>query len=471
MVSLILNGMALPFTYGARPVQNHSMTSLLSVLILTAGVIPPDVPTSLKDKGLHELGAYRLLEKLTSQVGPRLSGSPNAAKAVDWGEASLKSVGADKTWKIPCMVPHWVRGDVEETALITGSGTEKLTCCALGMSVGTEGITAPVIEVKSLAEAGKLGERAKGKLVFYNGPFDASLVNTFSAYGRASGQRFAGAAVASKVGAVGVLVRSMTLDHDDVPHTGTLRYEPGIEPIPAAALSLVAADRLHQALIEGPVTVSLKLSCRILPDEPSFNVVGQITGSERPNEIVLMGGHLDSWDKGRGAHDDGAGVCQSLEALRLLQALGVKPKRTIRVVLFMNEENGGRGASAYAAYASNKQTGGKHLAAIESDSGGFAPLGFGTSLKPKELRKLDAVMPALRDLGALQITPGGEGGADIGPLESLGTKLFGLEVESQRYFDYHHSDKDTLDKVNPRELELGAICMANLAWHLAQGGT
>lgn len=425
------------------------------------------VSRALGDKGLRELGAFNMLHELTSQVGGRLSGSPEAAKAVEWGKATMQRLGFQNVRLVPCMVPHWVRGTTESLVMVDSEGHETpLTCCALGGSVAADGVSAEVVEVHSIAEAAALGERAKGKFVFYNGPMDPTLLSTFAAYGGAGPQRFGGAAQAAKVGAVGALVRSMTLDPDDVPHTGVMNYEDGVGKVPGAALSIVAANKLSAALAHGPVRVRLTLSCQTLPDEPSASLVGEIVGSQFPNEVIVMGGHLDSWDKGKGAHDDGAGVTQSLEALRLIRDLGLRPKRTIRVVLFMNEENGGRGAEAYAADAkASKQ---KHIAGIESDSGGFAPRGFSCSLKGS--RRLSGWLPALSAFEAERFTFGGGGGADVGPLAKQGAVLFGLAPESQRYFDYHHSDKDTLDKVNPRELELGALSMAMLAWLISEEG-
>jgi len=425
--------------------------------------------TSLRSKGLSELRAFDMLRELTTDVGGRLSGSPEAAKAVEWGAATMRRLGFQNVRLVSCMVPHWVRGDKEELAMLTADGATPLRCCTLGGSVATpsEGLEAEVIEVKSVDEASKLGDRAKGKIVFFNGPMDPTLLSTFAAYGGAGAQRFVGPATAAKVGAVGALVRSMTLAEDDVPHTGVTGFDDGPK-IPAAAVSIVAANKLSEALRKGPVKVRLNLNPQTLPDEPSANVVGDLAGSEKPNEVIVVGGHLDSWDKGVGAHDDGAGIVQSLEALRLIKEIGWRPKRTIRVVLFMNEENGSRGADAYAEYA--KKSGEKHLAGIESDSGGFAPRGFSTSLKAARARRINHWLPALAAMEAERFYPEGGGGADVDALGPLGAVLFGLEPESQRYFDYHHSEKDTLDKVNPRELELGALSMAMLAYLIAENG-
>ncbi|MFY9233657.1 MAG: M20/M25/M40 family metallo-hydrolase [Fimbriimonadaceae bacterium] len=473
------------------------------------------VADRLREKGLREMGAYSLLTELCTKIGPRLSGSSGAAKAVRWGRATMERLGFQNVRLIPCMVPRWVRG--KEELWLRTQGSRKLNCVALGGSIGTppKGLEADVIEVKSLEEAAKLGAKARGKILFFNRPMDQTLQSTFEAYGGAVDQRSQGASAAAKVGAVAMLVRSMTLESDDVPHTGALRYQDGVRRIPAAALGIQSANRLSKALKRGPVKVRLTLTCKNLPEVLSANVMGEITGSEQPEEVIVMGGHLDSWDLGQGAHDDGSGCVQAIEALRLIQELGLKPKRTIRVVLFMNEENGLRGGLAYAEYArknsppnpahslrqfasgsaksennapgnrtSTKSVGGaqleavspskraveKHIAAIESDAGGFMPRYFGTSLEGDAARRLDPWLASLNGFGIERFIAGGGGGADIGPLGPLGTALFGLEPDGQRYFDYHHSNKDTIDKVNPRELQMGALAMAMLAWMLAESG-
>lgn len=439
---------------------------LLVCQLAQAKMTPLDAVNALKNKGLTEQRAYDMLKELSGGIGSRLNGSEGQAKAVDWAEAKMRELGFQNVRRQACMVPHWVRGNVERCE----AGTDKLTCCALGNSPATPvgGVTAEVIEVHSLHEAQELGVRAKGKIIFYNRPFDPTPVSQGAAYGGAADQRFSGPAVAAKVGAVAVLVRSMTSDHDDVPHTGTTGYGDGPK-IPAAALSLVAADRLSQTLkVDAHQQVHLELDCQTLPDAPSANVIGEIVGSEKPNEVIVMGGHLDSWDKGRGAHDDGAGVVHALDALRIIKECGLRPKRTIRVVLWMNEENSGTGARAYADWAKTAKE--KPLAAIESDSGGFPPRGFGTSLTGRRAARLNRWLPAFQVVEAMFFHAGGETGADVEPLAELGTACFGLDVELQRYFDYHHSDKDTIDKVHPRELELGAISMALLAWLISENG-
>lgn len=435
----------------------------VSVLLASALIAPQHkysaVTTRFREDGLTTLGANVFLSQLCLGIGARLAGSENAAKAVQWGRRTMDSLGLDNVHLTPCKVPHWVRGEIETCV----AGGMNLNVCALGTSPGTgpEGVTAQVVEVQSVEDVEKLGNALKGKIVFYNRPFDAALVSTFAQYGKAGDQRFRGPSVAAKYGAVGCLVRSMTGSRDDVPHTGATR-QPGI---PSATLGLLSADRLSASLKRGQVEATLRLSCENMPDVDSASVVGEIRGSARPNDVIVLGGHLDSWDKGQGAHDDGAGIAQSLEALRLIKGLGIKPKRTIRVVLFMNEEISGTGSRAFAAEL--QASGQRAYAGIESDSGGFAPRGFSTSYK--RLSGLNKWLPALSEFEAEKFTAGG-GGADVAPLGELGAVLFGLQPESQRYFDYHHSDNDTIDKVNSRELELGAMSMATLAWLISEEG-
>ena len=437
---------------------------MTTALIAAVALCPQQsVPDKVLARGLTDLGAYEMLYDLCTNVGSRLSGSPGAERAVEWTKENMRRLGLQNVHEIPCMVPHWVRGSTERAAMV---GVGQLSVCALGGSVATPGggIEAEVVEVRSLAEATALGERAKGRIIFFNRSFEPTLRETGAAYGGAVDQRTSGASVAAKVGALGVLVRSMTHAKDDVPHTGAVVYD-GDFRVPAAALGLLSADTLSAALRAGMVKVRLELDCRWLPDAPSANVAGEITGSEYPDEVILVGGHLDSWDLGDGAHDDGAGIAQSLEALRIIKALGLRPKRTIRAVAFMNEENGLRGGRAYAEYAGKGPS--RHIAAIESDAGGFMPREF--SVTKEKLGRARAWEPMLRVFGIERFVEGG-GGADIGPLAVHGAVLFGLRPDNQRYFDYHHSIKDTIDKVNPRELEFGAMALAVLAWLISEEG-
>jgi Iap family predicted aminopeptidase len=378
----------------------------------------------------------------------------------------MEELGFQNVRLEPVKVPHWVRGRRESASMTSGPGSERLAVCALGNSMGTPkgGVEAEVVEVHSLSEAEALGETGRGKIVFYNRPMDPAQARTFAAYGEAVDQRSRGAISAAKSGAVAVLVRSMTMADDDFPHTGFMGYEESVKKIPSGALGIRSANRLSERLKSDPrLRVRLEMDCKSLPEEMSSNVVGEIRGAEKPDEVVLMGGHLDSWDLGQGAHDDGAGCVQSLEALRLLTESGFRPKRTIRVVLFMDEENGGGGAQAYAAAHKNE----RHVAAIESDDGGFMPRAFTCSAEGEALERIKRWLPLLAAAGIERVSPGG-GGADIEPLAAQDTVLFGLEPDNQRYFDYHHSAADTLDKVHPRELELGAAAMAILARLLSE---
>jgi carboxypeptidase Q len=428
------------------------------------------IAVALFRKALEDNRAYEMLYELTTTIGHRLSGSPQAAQAVEWSRKTMERLGFDRVWLEPVMVPRWVRG-TEEAATVLASGTRKaipLNITALGGSIGTspEGITAEVVEVKSFEELRALGEKAKGKMVFFNRPMERSLFNTFEAYGRAVNQRSRGAIEAARVGGVAALVRSMTTRIDNFPHTGAMGYVDTIPKIPAAAISTKDAELLSKLLAEEKrVTVQLRLSAHTLPDVESANVIGELRGTEKPEEVIVLGGHLDSWDKGQGAHDDGAGCVQAIEALRLLKELGLKPKRTIRAVMFMNEENGLRGGLAYAEKA---RPGEKHLAAMESDAGGFTPRGFGVGDSSAHA-KLVKWAPLFAPIGADRITLGG-GGADIAPLARKGVPPIGLTVDSHRYFDYHHSDNDTIEAVNERELALGAAMMAILAYVIAQEG-
>jgi hypothetical protein len=294
------------------------------------------------------------------------------------------------------------------------------------------------------------------------------FINTGAAYGGAVNQRHKGAAEAAKFGAVGAIVRSMTTKLDDVPHTGSMKYDSVGVKIPGGAISTLAANKLSELLaVEPDLKFYFQMNCETLPDVKSYNVVGEIKGSEIPEEIILVGGHLDSWDVGHGAHDDGTGCVQAIEALRLFKVLGIHPKRTIRAVLFMNEENGIRGGKKYAELA--KQNNENHIAAIESDAGGFVPRGFGIKGTEEQVSGVVAWKPIFDDYNMGQIAKGW-GGADIGPLKDQGTALIGFRPDTQRYFDLHHTKEDTFDKVHKRELELGAAGMATLLYLLSEYG-
>lgn len=427
------------------------------------------ITSQIVANAMREGQAFALLTELT-EVGPRFSGSPQAAAAVELTRQMMERLEFENVRLQTVVVPRWIRGAVEEAAIINSAsmGTTPLTVCALGSSVATPemGLTAEVVEVKSFDELKALGKKVAGKIVFFNRPLDPTKLNTFEAYGGAVDQRGRGAIEAAKAGGVAALVRSMTTALDDVPHAGNMGYEAGVPQIPGAAISTRGADLLSRLIAhEKKVTVRLKLTCQTLPDVPSANVMGELRGLEKPDEIIVLGGHLDSWDKGTGAHDDAAGCVQAIEAIRLLKQLGFKPKRTIRAVMFMNEENGLRGGREYAREAAEMKV--KHVAAIESDRGGFAPRGFSIDADSITAQKIFSWQQAFAVIGADRFTRGGSG-ADISPLVQQGVPGLGLVPESQRYFDYHHSDNDTIDKVNARELELGAAAMAIMAYFLSE---
>lgn len=426
------------------------------------------VVRQLFNSALSNGKSYQWLDHLSNNIGGRLSGSPQAQQAVEWGEKLMKDLGFDKVWLQHVMVPHWVRGEKEVAYFTIGKIKYDVAICALGGSVPTpkQGVSGEVIEVNSLAEAEALGEKLRGKIVFFNRPFEDTHIETFKSYSGCVDQRGGGAKVTGKFGVLGVIVRSMTHSIDNFPHTGAMGYGdiPDNEKVPAAAISTIAANLLSEKLKENPtLKFYFKQSCETLPDAPSFNVIGEMTGSEFPDTYITVGGHLDSWDLGDGAHDDGAGIVQSIEVLRLFQLNGIKPKHTIRAVLFMNEENGLRGGRKYAEEA--KKNNENHIAALESDSGGFTPRGFSIDANGKNLALIKGWKSLLAPYGLHDINKG-YGGADIGPLKSETITLVGYRPDSQRYFDYHHAANDTFDKVNKRELELGAASMASLIYLL-----
>jgi len=429
---------------------------------------------TLYHKSLTSSKAYNWLDHLSNKIGGRLSGSLNAERAVAWGKTELESLGLDRVYLQKVMVPKWVRGTFEYASIITGPGMSmNVPVCALGGSIATPsaGLRAGVVEVKSFEELEALGEeKIKGNFVFFNRPMPAELINTFEAYSKTVNQRTQGAARAARQGAVGVIVRSMNLRLDDFPHTGSMRYGdlPNSMRIPAAAISTNGAQLLSSMLaLNNDLKFYLKLDCKNFPDVSSHNVIGEIKGSEFPEEIIVVGGHLDSWDLGDGSHDDGAGIVQSMEVLRLFKQMNYKPKRTIRVVLYMNEENGLRGGTAYAQYA--KQNKEKHIFALESDAGGFSPRGFVFEATNSQFKQIESWKPYFSPYLADRFELGGSG-ADIGPLRDNKAVLSGLRPDSQRYFNFHHAANDTFDAINKRELELGAAAMSSLVYLVDQYG-
>lgn len=423
---------------------------------------------------LTEEKAYTWLTTLTKDIGNRISGSDRAAKAIDWAKATLDTMGFDSVWLQPVMVPHWVRGEKEQVIMITNGGGQSLKALALGNSpgTGTKGLQAEVIEVKSIDELRALPDNAvDGKIVFFNRPMDLGLTSTFSAYGGAADQRTAGPVAASEKGAVGVVIRSLSTRQDDYPHTGMTQLSETITNIPSFALSTNDAVVLSNALQKGKVELYLRSTCAMLDDVLSYNVIGQIDGTTHRDEIILVGGHFDSWDVGEGAHDDGSGCVQSLEVLYRLKKMHYVPQRTLRCVFFMNEENGLRGGKAYGDTTLARKE--YHMAAIESDAGGFTPQSFGISAGA--LASLDTSMSYMAKYMELlepydiELKAGG-GGADIGPLKPQAGVLMGLRPDSSRYFDFHHSDLDILENVHPRELATGAAALTAMVVLLDQYG-
>jgi carboxypeptidase Q len=420
----------------------------------------------LSDEILSNGKAYENLRHLTKQIGARLAGSPGMVKAEQWGLKLMQESGADKAWMQECMVPHWIRGGRDQAAAMLSAGDKKprpLDVVALGNSVGSmKALQAPVIEVKSFEELEQKKDVIKGKIVFYNYKFNPTYINTFLSYRDAAQYRGQGPSRAAKYGALAVIIRSMSHSADNNPHTGATRYDSNYAKIPALAIGLQDADWLSKEASNKNIWIKLRTLGKFLPDTIGHNVIGELKGTEFPDEIITVGGHLDSWDNCEGAHDDGAGCVQSIEILRSFKAIGYKPKRTIRFVLFANEENGLRGGNKYAEEAKARSE--KHIFALESDAGGFTPRGFGLSGTDEQFQKFLLWKPLIAPYGCTEFNKGG-GGADIGPLNrTFKTPVAGLNPDSQRYFDFHHARNDVFEAVNKRELLLGAINMAALIY-------
>jgi hypothetical protein len=418
---------------------------------------------------LTKSNAYNRLDHLCNEIGPRLSGSKGAEKAVNYTRQQLIDAGADSVWLQPCKVEYWERGMQETGWYYQNNKKIPLHVCALGGSIATpfEGLEAEVIEIYDFKDLEKIDkEKIKGRIVFINHPMDPTHLNTFQAYGECGGFRYNGAKEAAAFGAAGVIVRSLSISISDFPHTGAMAY--GDIKIPACAVSTRDAESLSAALKNNPaMKVGFQQTCRNNGEVTSYNVIAEIRGREYPDEIIIAGGHLDSWDLATGAHDDGAGVVQSMEVISTFKKLNLQPKRTVRCVLFMNEEMGGRGALAYAAAADSLKK--NHIAAIESDRGGFTPRGFTLEGDHNEIAYAKEFEELLKHY-SLREWLNGYSGTDIRKLEKQGTLLIGYSPDSQRYFDIHHNAADTFDKVNKRELELGAASMTSLVWLLSEHG-
>lgn len=415
--------------------------------------------------------AYQNLRDIC-RIGPRLSGSPQAEKAIELTRRMLQEAGAQKVWLQPCMVTHWERGAGEAAYLVDSAGTKyTLRISTLGNSVGTDGkdVCGELLYINRFDQVDAMGEKMlRDKIVFFDLPMDPTHIRTFQAYGESGIARRNGPSLAAKYGARAVLVRSLASNVDAYPHTGVTRYNDSFPKIPAMAISTQDAEWISEQVRKGKKFNACLRNRAVMKGEVlSYNVIGEIRGSEFPDEIITIGGHLDSWDLGEGAHDDGAGCVQSIEAIRVMHQLGIKPKRTIRAVMFMNEENGGGGARAYLDSAIAK--GEKHIFAIESDAGGFSPRGFSFDVGDQTFAQLKKWAPLFAGYGVHEWERGGSG-ADIGPLKKIGTALCGLRPDSQRYFDLHHAETDLFSAVSKRELELGAGVMTALVWLVSEYG-
>ena len=421
-----------------------------------------DHAEALFEEALGHGESYERLRELTKDIGHRLSGSPQADEAMTWGARVLRENGADSVYVMPVEVPAWTRG----TTCTAFVDEQPLHVTALGGSVpspGDSALRATCVVVRGIEELSELPRSAtEGRIVLFNRPMNPVLINTGAAYGGAVDQRGRGAVAAAKAGGVAALVRSMTHAYDTVPHTGAMYYEEGVLRVPAAAISTVDARHLaHWVAAHPDAEVELTMNCRDLGLREQGNVIGVLEGREFPDEIIALGGHLDSWDIGEGAHDDGAGIVHTLEALRLLRAIGYQPRHTLHFVLFINEENGNRGGKAYAAWAADNSEGCQVVGAMESDAGGFVPRGFSIDADPEHVDWLQNQLSALEPYGLGSYRSGGAG-VDISPLKENEPRplLMGLRPDGQRYFDFHHSERDVFENVHKRELELGAASCA-----------
>ncbi len=446
---------------------------LLSILVFAGDRQSKQMIDHLYKTSQVKHQAYDLLRELTLQFPRRLAGSPGAAGAVSWARKTMEKLGFDKVYLQEVKVPHWIRGEKESCYMVAGDGSRvPLSVLALGRSVPTteEGLTASLFVVNDVEDIKKASPGdVKGKIVFFNAAFPDTFLQTMHGYGAAVKKRVYGPSQAAKKGAVAVIIRSVTTARDDFAHTGTLVYADDAPQIPAAALGFRSADRLYKAWQADPaIRLFLKINSRVYPDKKSYNVIGELTGTRHPEKIIALGGHLDAWDVGEGAHDDGAGIVQSIMAVGLLKQAGYKPQNTLRVVCFMNEENGLRGGKEYAAVA--QKEGQQHIAAIESDAGGFTPRGFGISGTKKQLQMMKSWLTFFPAFTISEIRDGG-GGADIGPLhKAMGTPVISLIPDSQRYFDFHHSHRDVFEAVNRRELELGTASLSSLLYLIDSRG-
>ena len=454
---------------------NKPLKFLLLVLAIASTNLEAQIDSIFKQKlsnitktALQDTFGYNLLRELC-RIGPRLSGSQNLVKAENFLLERLSTLGFDTVYTQTVTTNNWKRGDI---ARFSGPGGAKFSLIALGGSTGTGGvIKAEVIEVADFAELESRKDEVKGKIVFFNFAFPQNVYESFESYGPAVNYRVNGAIRAAAYGAVGVLIRSVASNFDDVSHTGTLRYLDTIPKIPAAALGVQSAVKLSKMLAESKLAgkkpvFEFEMDCTTEDPAPVSNIIAEIRGSEIPDEVIVVGGHLDSWDVGEGAHDDGTGVVQSLEVLQLIKKTGFRPKRTVRAVLFANEENGLAGGKAYGKFAEEETA--RDIAAIESDRGGFTPRGFSVDATPEVLAKLEKWLPYFNATGIEWFRKGGSG-ADISQIKNS-KALIGYVPDSQRYFTYHHSANDVFTAVDHRELELGSAAITILTLLISEFG-
>jgi carboxypeptidase Q len=457
----------MPKSISDREIVKSIFTLIVVVLLssLLKAQEPGKVLNSVFDEALTDRTAYSQLEYLSKNTKGRLSGSPASFKAIEYTRQALINAGADTVWLQEVMVPNWKRG-VENCRITSSkSGSEELSITALGLSVGTDtkGLKSKVIEVHDFDELKAIGrKRIEGKIVFFNRPFDNRFINTFAGYSGAVNQRSSGASEASKYGAIAVIVRSANPFLDNFPHTGVTHYADSVNPIPAVAVSTIGAELLSKWLkTDSTLTATLISTCKIYADTVSYNVIGEIRGSQKPSEYITVGGHLDAWDIAEGAHDDAGGCIQAIEMIRIYKKLGIRPKRTIRAVMFMNEEMSSTGGRTYAAEA--KRKGEIHYAALESDRGVMSPRGFGFDAEGARLEKLQSLASWFAPFNIRDFDSGG-GGSDIGPLKSMGALQIAFVPDAQRYFAFHHSANDTFEQVNIRELQMGSAAIASLIY-------
>ena len=427
---------------------------------------------TLVDEIMTNGKAYDLLRELTKKIGGRLAGSPQQQNAAVWGKRNLEAFHPDKVFLQACKTPSWQRGGKDFASIVSVNGkpqNEPLAALALGNSLSSNGLVeAELLAVANFDELEKRKDEVKGKIVYYHSVFNPTRIQTFVAYGESGIYRGSGASRAAKYGAVGVMIHSLSTAPDNEPHTGGMRYDENLPKIPAVALGPNDAKALWEAARTSTIRVQMQTYGFFLPDADENNVVAEIKGTQFPDEIITIGGHLDSWDVNEGAHDDGAGIVQTMEVLRAMKASNYVPKRTIRFVLFANEENGGKGGAKYAELA--KLNNEKHIFALESDEGGFTPRSIGITSSAEQFKKFQTWSSLLKPYGT-EITTGG-GGADIGPLKSAMKEvvLSSLIPDSQRYFDLHHAKTDVFENVNKRELLLGAANIAAIIYLVDQYG-